>query len=102
MELKDNELVSACVEENVLYQMEQTIAQSQVLKELVEKNELTITGGVYNIETGRVKFLEMPKHNDLHEDSNKEISDHYGDLKKEAKSHLGNSNKEITEVSNEH
>lgn len=59
---KDAELVSACVAENVRYQMEQTLAQSGLLAEMVEKGELTLRGGVYSLETGKVSFLEAPLH----------------------------------------
>jgi carbonic anhydrase len=55
-------LVSMCVEENVRYQLEQSTLQSGVLSELVEKGELTIMGGVYDISSGKVKFLNSSAH----------------------------------------
>lgn len=46
------------VAENVRYQMEQALAKSDVLKEMTEKNELKIIGGVYSLETGKVEFFD--------------------------------------------
>jgi carbonic anhydrase len=61
-QVKEENLVSLCVEENVRYQLEQSTLQSGVLSELVEKDELTLIGGVYDIITGKVKFLNSSAH----------------------------------------
>ncbi len=61
--LKDDKLVSGCVEENVFYQMKQAVKQSHVLAELVEKGEFGIIGGVYDLGTGKVKFVTEGKNN---------------------------------------
>jgi len=61
-QVKDKKLVSMCVEENVRYQLEQATVQSDVLSELVEKGELALVGGVYNIASGKVKFLNALVH----------------------------------------
>jgi carbonic anhydrase len=56
--LKDSDVLNACIEENVVEQMEQSVRQSDVLKELSEKGEFRIIGGVYNLSNGSVRFLE--------------------------------------------
>lgn len=75
--LKDAELVGACVEENVRYQMDQTMAQSGVLTGLMEKGELTLMGAVYSLESGKVTFLEAPVHPEArHEPGKKNKGSH--------------------------
>ncbi len=58
---EEKTLLSNCVEENVRQQMEQAVAQSTVLSEMVEKGELYIVGGVYDLATGTVRFLSTEK-----------------------------------------
>jgi carbonic anhydrase len=55
---KESELLDASILENVRMQVDQIHLQSRVLVELQEKSELTVVGGVYNLETGKVTFLE--------------------------------------------
>ncbi|HTY60158.1 MAG TPA: carbonic anhydrase [Bacteroidota bacterium] len=55
------DLVHASVEENVRLQMQDAVAQSGVLKELVAKGEFDIIGGVYSLETGKVNFMAKGK-----------------------------------------
>ena len=55
--VEGKDLVEACVEENVRRQMEQTVVQSALLNELVEKGEFGIAGAVYDLGTGKVTFL---------------------------------------------
>lgn len=38
--------------------VESIIEQSVILRELIEKNEIGLIGGIYNVETGQVEFLE--------------------------------------------
>jgi carbonic anhydrase len=56
--LKESEVLSACIEENVTEQIEQSLHQSGVLEEMVEKGEVKIIGGVYDLASGSVRFLE--------------------------------------------
>lgn len=58
----EKNLVGTCVEENVRQQMEQAVAQSKVLSEMVEHGELHIAGGVYSLATGTVEFLASSGH----------------------------------------
>jgi len=52
--------VDQAVRENVLLQMQQAVAQSAVLAELVHEKKLEIVGGIYNLHTGKVEFLQPP------------------------------------------
>lgn len=45
------------IEENVKLQMENAVKESEVLHELVEKKQFRIAGGVYSLQSGRVKFV---------------------------------------------
>jgi carbonic anhydrase len=49
--------LNIAIEENVRQQMNNALQQSAVLREMVEKKELQITGGVYNLHTGKVEYL---------------------------------------------
>lgn len=72
-------LVNACVEENVRQQLDQSLKQSTVVQELVEKGELTIKGAVYSLETGVVRLCEMSHSQSTHSDREKvkdEIHNH--------------------------
>ncbi len=53
----DSELLATAVRENVRYQMQMAVYQSDALSELVHKHELQIAGGVYDLDTGKVDFL---------------------------------------------
>lgn len=50
-------LLNVVIEDNVLHQVVRATQESTLLKELVEKHELTILGAVYELKTGRVNFL---------------------------------------------
>jgi carbonic anhydrase len=58
-QLDENGALNAAVEENVRLQMQNAVEQSEVLKELVLKKELWIVGGVYSLQTGKVRFLPV-------------------------------------------
>jgi carbonic anhydrase len=49
--------LNVAIEENVRQQMNNALQQSAVLREMVEKKELRIDGGVYNLHTGKVEYL---------------------------------------------
>ena len=49
--------LNVAIEENVRQQMNNALQQSAVLRELVEKKELRIDGGIYNLHTGKVAYL---------------------------------------------
>jgi carbonic anhydrase len=51
-------LLEQSIEENVRVQIEQVAAKSPPLRRMLEKHEIEITGAVYDIETGRVKWLD--------------------------------------------
>ena len=50
-------LLDAAVRENVRYQIHMALYQSEVLADLIRQHELTIVGGVYDLESGKVDFL---------------------------------------------
>jgi carbonic anhydrase len=50
--------VDAVAEANVRYQMRQIREKSPILKEMIDKNEVILVGGMYDISTGEVKFLD--------------------------------------------
>lgn len=50
-------ILNAAIEENVRQQMNNALQQSAVLRQLVERRELRVAGGVYNLHTGKVAYL---------------------------------------------
>jgi carbonic anhydrase len=52
------ETLNLAIRENVLLQVQQASAQSEVLNELVKEKKLRIVGGVYNLHSGKVEFTE--------------------------------------------
>ena len=50
--------VEAVCDHNVEIAMEQLRTKSPILKELEDKGELLIVGGVYDMKTGKVNFFE--------------------------------------------
>lgn len=54
----ENEVVDAAIKENVRYQVKMMTFESDVLAELVHEHKLNIVGGVYNLHTGRVEFMQ--------------------------------------------
>lgn len=55
---KNTRFVDAVTEANVRYQMRQVKEKSPILKEMIDKGEVGLVGGVYDISTGEVKFFE--------------------------------------------
>jgi carbonic anhydrase len=55
---KNPKFVDAVTEANVRYQMKQIREKSPILKEMIDKGEVGLVGGVYDISTGEVKFFE--------------------------------------------
>lgn len=49
--------LAQAVEENVYLQMHDALDQSEVLHEMVDKKSLTLVGGVYQLSTGKVEWL---------------------------------------------
>lgn len=54
----NKEFVERVSELNVLLTMERVLKESQVLKEMVDNNEISVVGGFYNVESGEVEFFE--------------------------------------------
>ncbi len=55
--LDGNGTLNAAVEENVRLQMQNAVEQSEVLREMVAHKKLWIAGGVYSLQSGKVRFL---------------------------------------------
>jgi carbonic anhydrase len=55
---KNPKFVDAVTEANVRYQMRQVKEKSPILKEMIDKGEVGLVGGVYDISTGEVRFFE--------------------------------------------
>lgn len=55
-----NEIIEPTCRNNVFLQIENLKANSEILSNAVEKGELVIVGAIYDIETGKVEFLETP------------------------------------------
>jgi len=56
-ELKGAELVNAAVEANVWQAIDDTLTRSEETRRLVEKGSLKIVGAVYDLATGKVRFM---------------------------------------------
>ena len=55
--LDGNGTLNAAIEENVRLQMQNAVEQSEVLREMVAHKKLWIAGGVYGLQSGKVRFL---------------------------------------------
>ncbi len=55
---KNSEYVEKICELNVKYQTDQIIRLSDIISEQLEDHQIGIVGSVYDIETGKVRFLE--------------------------------------------
>lgn len=55
--LKGAELVNEAIERNVLFQMKELLKTSPITAALVSEGKVKLVGGVYNLETGRVRWL---------------------------------------------
>ena len=58
-----DELAPEVIKENVNNQIRYAM-KSEIVKELVEKNELEVFGAVYNIATGKVEFMKVSEEKD--------------------------------------
>ena len=56
----EKDILPFAVEENVALQIRNVSEQSAIVRDLVEKKELRIAGGVYSLNTGRVKRISAP------------------------------------------
>ena len=57
-ETPSQELITTCCEANVRYQMKKLRGDSAVLREAEKKGELVILGAMYDVDSGRVTFLD--------------------------------------------
>ena len=55
---KNPKFVDAVTEANVRYQMRQIREKSPILKEMIDKGEVGLVGGIYDISTGKVMFFD--------------------------------------------
>ena len=55
---ENKEFVEVVGEKNVRLTMEKITEESSVMKELIDSGELLLAGGIYNLETGKVRFLD--------------------------------------------
>jgi len=53
----EKEMLSESVKENVRYQMQRSMFESNVINESVHEKKLTVVGGVYSLQTGRVEMV---------------------------------------------
>jgi hypothetical protein len=53
----ESELLSAAVRENVRYQMQKSLFESEVLADFVYQQKLTVAGGVYHLQSGQVEMV---------------------------------------------
>jgi carbonic anhydrase len=60
-ELKDKALIPAAIEANVRQAMANLTGKSDVLKHLVSAGKLRIVGGIYDLETGAIAWLDEGK-----------------------------------------
>lgn len=57
----NSDFVERVAELNVFLTMDRVLAESPVLKEMVENNEIALVGGLYNVESGEVEFYESDR-----------------------------------------
>ena len=50
--------MNAAVEANVRYQMKTLLARSEILRKAQAEGKLTVLGGIYDVDTGAVRFLD--------------------------------------------
>lgn len=55
---KNPKFVDAVAEANVRYQMKQIREKSPILREMIDKGEVGLVGGIYDISTGEVTFFD--------------------------------------------
>ena len=56
---KSPAFVNQCIADNVRLQAKQLTKQSAILKELADSGKIKIVGGVHDLETGRVEFIDV-------------------------------------------
>lgn len=56
-DLAEKDLLNAAIKENVRYQMQAVLFESDVLSKLVLEKKLMMTGGIYNLLSGRVDLV---------------------------------------------
>ena len=56
---KSPAFVNQCIADNVRLQTKQLTEQSAILKELADSGKIKIVGGVHDLETGRVEFIDV-------------------------------------------
>lgn len=54
--VKKNDILDEAIKDNVIEQVQRAL-KSKIIKELFEKKELTISGGVYSMKTGKVDVV---------------------------------------------
>lgn len=65
--LKEESLMEKALQQNVLTTIDTIIAQSQIVREYLHEKKLTIVGAIYDIETGKVEWLNPPEGENAHE-----------------------------------
>jgi len=55
----DSEFIRKVVEENVRQTMNDIVARSPIIQELVDSGEVAVAGGVYDLSTGRVTWFDF-------------------------------------------
>lgn len=56
--LSEAEVVKRVTEENVRSSMRDLVVESEIIADAVERNECKIVGGIYDIETGEIRWLD--------------------------------------------
>jgi carbonic anhydrase len=54
----DEDFVDAVAEMNVHLTIQSILKQSPMIKDMIEKGEIEIAGGMYDVHTGSVRFYE--------------------------------------------
>lgn len=52
--------VDQCIEENVRWQISQITQKSPIVRNLLEQGQIQIVGGVHDLASGQVRFLDAP------------------------------------------
>jgi carbonic anhydrase len=55
---KNLEFVDRVAEENVRLVMRQIVERSPILKEMLDRGQIGLVGGMYDLSTGRIRFFE--------------------------------------------
>ncbi len=78
-DLAEKDLLNAAIKENVRYQMQQALFESDVLSEAVLEKKLMMAGGVYNLLSGKVDLVVTDlaiAHNDSRHLASDDSSEH--------------------------